>query len=156
MSPQWLAQTWNAKLVFQGLRHRARILVEQGCSLIGIADETGCLGPNEVRALRARPVSMGVGAAYTPLNSLGTWPCRRWCLLQLSSARFAAPDCGFCSSLHLFALCVVMPQVFVCYHRPGSTLPVIREGPVLLTKNPAFHPGDIRVVQVSLGSSCLL
>lgn len=44
--------------------------------------------------------------------------------------------------------------MFVCYQKPGSKRPVVRTGPVLLTKFPAFHIGDVRVLQVGSLLGC--
>lgn len=39
-------------------------------------------------------------------------------------------------------------QVFVCHMKRGAQQPTIVTGPVLVTKKPAFHVGDVRVLQV--------
>lgn len=46
------------------------------------------------------------------------------------------------------AFYIVCLQVYVRVVRPGSGVSEELEGPVVVTKNPCLHPGDIRVMQV--------
>lgn len=89
--------------VLRGLKHNARIPVPQGWNLVGIADESGTLGPGEIYGVKF----------------ISSWFCVGFTFVVLA-----------------------------CVWEQDMEQPTFLRGPIMISRSPTVHPGDVQMVNV--------